>query len=129
MVTQFATAKSGHVLLTNNEVGLYRLQVLGSVVNVVIDMNVVNVDKTLVDELQEFFVIVDEDDNELTRRCVGGTANAYLAGQCAAGVVGQLHLALRVQFVAVVDVLLGSLLGMLQSHLHVADAGNDLQHL
>ena len=94
--------------------------------DIVVDVDVVDIDETFVDELQEFAVVVDKDNDKLASRCVGSAAGTYFAGQCAAGVLEHLHLALRVQLEAVVDALLGLSLRILQSQLHVGDAGDNL---
>ena len=94
---EFATRHWFHILLTDDEVGIQRLDIGQGFLDGFVGVEVVDIAQVGIHKVQELTVVVNQYDGKLLSLRV----NPYrlsVNGQLAADIVGQCHLTLVVQF-------------------------------
>ena len=93
-------------------------------------MEVVYILQSCSSKLQELLVVVNHDNSELgSRRVDSRTRTCSICGKHLTCDFRQLNLTLVVHCQAVLNIVLCSLLWVLQIHLHISHTGDNLQHL
>ena len=119
------------VLLTDNDIGIQRLDVRQGVFDIVVDMEVIDLAEVGVHEVQELMIVVDEHYAELLRLVAVLELQRLDSGRQCLAVGRRFHSEQGriVEFQAVLGGRLRLLLRILQRALHFRNAGDDLQQL
>ena len=128
LVTQLATCYGAHILLTDDDIGIQRLDIGQRVLHIVVSVEIIDIAQVEFHEVQELVVGIDKDDTELLRLFVD-LQRAHIDGQFTSAGSRQSYLTAIVQLQLVLSSRFSLLLRILQRALHLRDTRDDLQHL